>query len=183
MESDGLETIQSDKHSTQPTVDSLLSGIDPTLLEQFSVEDNSSDEEQQAYDDGDLPDFSADEAEVIPTASSSRGIPTFKKPPMKGKKAPLSKLKKKLTALVPNGNNAKKSQDVEVVEDTKGKGVKLSEAMLDKLMEQLIIEKGAEVASTVKREDLQRMVDVIGLNKRVLQGKEGLMGKGTKDVA
>lgn len=120
-----------------------------------------------------LPEFSDDEAPVVPkapVASSSRA-------PSKGvpgrKKMPLAQLKKKLGG---GGDAVKK-----VKADEPLKGIKLSDAQMDEVMRQLVLEEGPDAAK-LDRKDVQNLIDQVGLNKDVLQGKQGLMGKGTKEA-
>lgn len=145
---------------------------------------SSDEEEQPAYDDGDLPEFSDTEPAppATPLASSSRvPVKLVNRNGPKGKKVPLAKLKKKLGSLVPNGGK-KQEEEEDQVTTSGGGGIKLTDEMLDKVMAQLLVEQGPEVAGNIKRDDVQRMVDQVGLNKKVLTGKQGLMGRGTKDA-
>lgn len=146
---------------------------------------SSDEEEQPAYDDGDLPEFSDTEPapSSTPLASSSRvPVKLVNRNGPKGKKVPLAKLKKKLGSLVPNGGKKEVEDDTDQMATTGGGGIKLTDEMLDKVMAQLLVEQGPEVAGNIKRDDVQRMVDQVGLNKKVLTGKQGLMGRGTKDA-
>ena len=76
-----------------------------------------------------------------------------------------------------------KAKAEEEEETVGGKGMHLTEEMLDKVMAQLAVEQGPELASSIQRIDVQKLVAEAGINKAFLQGKQGLMGKGTKDMA
>ena len=119
-----------------------------------------------------LPEFSDDDAPPpakakAPVASSSRAIPGRKK-------LPLSQLKRKLTGTGGGGGADKK-------EPKAAKAINLSEDQLDDVMRQLIIEQGPEAAN-IDRSAVLDMIRNVGISKDFLQGKVGLMGKGTKEA-
>lgn len=162
-----------------------LSLGDDTVL---TAEDLVSDDEPVGKEyDGDLPDFSDNEEPATPVPSTSTRLPPPKpKGPLGRKKAPAaSSLKKKLASSVPGTkeNKAKKAVAAEEqqVAAVPG-GVKLTDEQLDAVMAQLE-ETQPELKGKLTREDVQQFIHTTGINKKVLQGKQGLMGKNAKDMA
>lgn len=170
-----------------PQEETSLPAIDPSTPDSAAFAQLDVSDEDTSLDFT-LPDFSDDEAPAIPAASSSSSA---RHPPLKvskggpgKKKVPLSQLKAKLGSLAGGGAVVKKAKaKAAEEEEVGGKGMHLSEEMLDKVMAQLAVEQGPELASSIQRIDVQKLVAEAGINKAFLQGKEGLMGKGTKDMA
>lgn len=170
----------------QPIMETL-SLQDDTIL---TAADLASDDEQAQEYDGNLPDFS-DSEEATPTdtpttpAATARPPSTKPKGPPGRKKAPSagSSLKKKLTSAIPGKDKKKKaaSEDGQVVPAAPG-GVKLTNEQLDAVMAQLVSQQ-PELEGKLTRQDVQEFIHTTGINKKVLQGKQGLMGKNEKDMA
>ncbi|ORY78456.1 Myristoyl-CoA:protein N-myristoyltransferase, N-terminal domain-domain-containing protein [Leucosporidium creatinivorum] len=174
----------------QPIMEAL-SLQDDTIL---TAADLASDDEQAQEYDGNLPDFSDSEEATPPAAtpttpaSTSRPPSTKPKGPPGRKKAPGagSSLKKKLTSAIP-GKDKKKaaaSEDGQVVPANPAApgGVKLTNEQLDAVMAQLVSQQ-PELEGKLTRQDVQEFIHTTGINKKVLQGKQGLMGKNEKDMA
>lgn len=87
-------------------------------------------------------------------------------PPLKAKptRKPFSNLRKKLA---PPSSKAKQP-------------LKLSDKKLDQVMAKLA---ESPAGAQITKEQLPEIIAALELNKDVLKGKQGLMGKGTKDIA
>lgn len=171
----------------QPIMEAL-SLQDDTIL---TAADLASDDEQAQEYDGNLPDFSDSEEATPPAATPTTPAVTARPPATKPKgppgrkKAPSagSSLKKKLTSAIP-GKDKKKAttkENGQVVPTAPG-GVKLTNEQLDAVMAQLVSQQ-PELEGKLTRQDVQEFIHTTGINKKVLQGKQGLMGKNEKDMA
>lgn len=121
-----------------------------------------------------LPDFSDDEAPApaAPVASSSarilKGIPGRKK-------IPIAAIKKKL-------GGGSSSKDKKGKDASAATPVPISDEAMAAFMKQLMTEEGPETAN-LDPKDVKEAATQFGLTKEFFQGKTGLMGKGTKDMA
>ncbi|KAI5479326.1 glycylpeptide N-tetradecanoyltransferase [Pseudohyphozyma bogoriensis] len=161
-------------------------------LSELSVDESSpapppnNDGDEGAYGDGDLPEFSEDESSApTPAPSSSRAPPSSRGKVVPGKKKiPLSNLKKKLGSAAGAITSTKAAaKDKENAPEAGKSSDAMSDEMLDKIMAQFNAEQGGEGGASFQRVDVQKMMEQLGVNKQYLTGKEGLMGKGTKDMA
>lgn len=110
--------------------------------------------------DGKLPEFS--DSEENPAPSTSRAVPS--RSARGGKRRPIiATVNKKLVAVT------------KVVK--KDSSAQLTPQALDAVMEKL-----GGIDASIKREDIPALLEKLQLDKAVLQGKKGLMGKGTKDM-
>lgn len=145
----------------------------------------SADADEGAYDDGDLPDFSDDESRSTPASSSSTARlppPRPKGPPGRKKVPGAAAIKKKIQSVVPQKDAKDKQKAQAAPSDVPAPGgIKLSDSQIDALMQHLVSE-SPEMRGKLTREDVQNFVNVAGINKAFLQGKQGLMGKGAKDM-
>lgn len=152
--------------------------------------DKVEEEEEEAGYDGHLPDFS-DEESGTSKAGSSSSKPRVVKPVAGSKKRlplpALNKLKKasnKSTAdATVSSSSSSTAPAKQAQKDQKGVSV-MTDGQLERMMAQLTMDQStATHADGLQKEDLQRLMQSIGLNRDYLQGKRGLMGKGTKDMA
>jgi hypothetical protein len=139
-----------------------------------------------AYAEGDLPEFSDDESlpGLASTSTSAPRLPLSKPKGGLRKKLPLGQLKKKVGAIVTPSARKEKAKAVEQDGDDRvgqAGGLKMTEEMLDRVMAQLVVEQGPQAAN-FDRSHVRQLVSEAGISKKVLEGKEGINGKGTKDL-
>lgn len=176
-----------------------------------ATEEDAGDVTALAYQDGDLPDFSDGEAERAAAASPSvaGGAPrqglvpgkSAKGPGGRRKAVPLAAIKARMTganasvakkqpaaaaaAAVPPPTAAAALSAAHTQDKGKGKGkskeLKLSDSQLDAVA-QRIAQEHPELPK-LSPEQVQELVASMQIDKDVILGKKGLMGKGTKDMA
>ena len=161
-----------------------------------------------AYQDGDLPEFSDGESERNAASSSAAGggLPRHGLVPAKSakgpggrRKVPIAALKARLTgggssaasAAAKNASTAPPPTAAAALtaahaqDKGKGKGkskeLKLSDSQLDAVA-QRIAQEHPELPK-LSPDQVQELVASMQIDKDVLLGKKGLMGKGTKDMA
>lgn len=161
-----------------------------------------------AYQDGDLPEFSDGESERNAASSSAAGggLPRHALVPAKSakgpggrRKVPIAALKARLTGAGSSAASAaaKKASTAppptaaaaltaaHAQDKGKGKGkrkeLKLSDSQLDAVA-QRIAQEHPELPK-LSPDQVQELVASMQIDKDVLLGKKGLMGKGTKDMA
>ncbi|GAA6021320.1 hypothetical protein JCM8202_003568 [Rhodotorula sphaerocarpa] len=201
--------MPADNHGDQGT-DSALA-TDGNSAEQTQLGDAEGAAEP-AYQDGDLPDFSDEEADQSAAATPTAGprlVPSAKGPGGR-RKVPIAALKARLGAGGSSGSSpsapasgAKKvpaaaaapppasaavsaAASASVGQDKgKGKGksreLKLSDSQLDAVAQRIAAEHPE--LPKLSPEQVQELVSSMQIDKDVLSGKKGLMGKGTKDMA
>ncbi|KAK4053683.1 glycylpeptide N-tetradecanoyltransferase [Microbotryomycetes sp. JL201] len=147
--------------------------------------------------DGNLPEFSDDEGgqqDNHNLVSTSRLPPPRPKGPAGRKKVPggaaAASLKRKMASVVPSNKDKTKQKSAAEEEgnaeasastSTATQGLKLSDAQLEALVQQLVKE-SPELEGKVTKQDAQNFVNAVGINKDFLQGRGGLNGKGAKDM-
>ncbi|POY74347.1 GNAT family acetyltransferase [Rhodotorula taiwanensis] len=168
---------------------------------QAQVEDNAN---EPTYQDGDLPDFS-DSEETATTTSDSKSTPFTRASSAGGggqagkgprRKIPLAAIKARMSGAGPAGKKAAPPAAAAAAAaaapvastsqpDNKGKGkskeLKLSDSQLDAVAKKLAAEHPE--LPKLSPEQVQELVATMQIDKDVLSGKKGLMGKGTKDMA
>lgn len=172
-----------------------LPNADVEVLQQAKNEENNEtvgDLDSTGQYDGQLPEFSDEESSKPSNPSSSRlppprakGVPGRKKVPPPSATGNLAKLKKKLTPASNKLEVAKKDKqkEKEVVGGEAGVASALaSDDAIDKVLAQIALER-PEVGGSIQRVDVDTLMKSMGINQDYLQGKTGLMGKGTKDMA
>lgn len=201
--------MPADNHGDQGT-DSALA-TDGNSAEQTQLGDAEGAAEP-AYQDGDLPDFSDEEADQSAAATPTAGprLAPSAKGPGGRRKVPIAALKARLGAGGSSGSSpsapasgAKKvpaaaaapppasaavsaAASASVGQDKgKGKGksreLKLSDSQLDAVAQRIAAEHPE--LPKLSPEQVQELVSSMQIDKDVLSGKKGLMGKGTKDMA
>lgn len=193
----------SQQQQQQPVIDPIAALAAVTAAEQSTDATPATaleEPEPEGYN-GDLPEFS-DSEDTPPPATSSK-VPVARPksgPPGKGKKVPLAALKKKLAggaaavsasvASSSSSSSSKDKQKAKAVEDDNGavaateqklKGMKLSDSQLDAVIAQLV-KNQPHLEGKVSRADAQAFINSTGMNKKVLEGKEGLFGKTVSDM-
>ncbi|GAA6063044.1 hypothetical protein JCM10212_001107 [Sporobolomyces blumeae] len=168
-------------------------------------------EDDEAYRDGDLPEFSDPEPDLDDdepkTASaaagagaSAGGLPKLvpgkaMKGPAGRKKIPLSALKQRMAGSSSSGkkNDAtpRASTSNTVTTETtpttakpakgKGKALKMTNEQLDMVISRFTAEK-PELEGQITRERMLQMIELLQIDEDTIKGKKGLMGKGTKDT-
>lgn len=165
---------------------------------------DSQDPHEPAYQDGDLPDFSDDESDHPEQPSATPAPPRLvpgKGPKSRGK-VPFAALKNRI-AVGSSASSSKKaakpppaapapSSSVVVdgasssADKGKGKGkskaLKLSPQQLE-LVAARIAENHPELDGQLGNADVQALLESLQIDKDVVEGKKGLLGKGTKDMA
>ncbi|GJN88755.1 hypothetical protein Rhopal_001723-T1 [Rhodotorula paludigena] len=165
---------------------------------------DSQDPQEPAYQDGDLPDFSDDEPDHPDQPSATLAPPRLvpgKGPKSRGK-VPFAALKNRI-ATGSSASSSKKaakpapaapapSSSVVVdgasssADKGKGKGkskaLKLSPQQLE-LVAARIAENHPELDGQLGNADVQALLESLQIDKDVVEGKKGLLGKGTKDMA
>ncbi|BGO97503.1 Glycylpeptide N-tetradecanoyltransferase [Rhodotorula toruloides] len=150
-------------------------------------------EGQEAYHDGDLPEFSdSEEPAAGPSATATpRLVPSKSaKGPAGRKKLPLSALKNRIQV----GSSSKKNAAASVPaagtsspapppaqDKGKGKAFKLSDKQLDAVAER-IAHDHPELPK-MSPDQVQELLAMMQIDKDVIMGKKGFMGKGAKDMA
>ncbi|BGP45991.1 glycylpeptide N-tetradecanoyltransferase [Rhodotorula kratochvilovae] len=159
---------------------------------------------RDGYGDGDLPEFSDEEPEPQPAQqqqpSSSRLVPGKGRP--KGK-LPLSALKNRIqvgasiakkaakaqsapapAAAAPVASSSSSAPSTVTAQDKgkgKGKALKFSGKQLDSVAAR-ILKDHPELEGKLGRQEVQEILDMMQIDKDVLNGEKGLMGKGTKSM-
>lgn len=163
-------------------VEALSLGDNTTITaEDLAAFDEDQDDGPDEGYTGELPDFSGDEQdEPAAPATTSKLPPPKPKGPLGRKKVPAgASLKKKLTSVVkPKPAAAPAAEPSTAV----SKGIKLTGVQLDAVMAQLAAEQ-PDLEGKLTREDVQRLIDETGIDKKFLKGEKGLMGSGRKDIA
>lgn len=193
--------------AAMPTSATTTDDSASTLNDATAQAEPEDDATEPTYQDGDLPDFS--DSEEAPTGSDSKLSPFAKAsaaaagggggggPAGKGprRKIPLAAIKARMSGATPS--TAKKAAPTAAAAaaapvastssqgDTKGKGkskeLKLSDSQLDAVAKKLAAEHPE--LPKLSPEQVQELVATMQIDKDVLSGKKGLMGKGTKDMA
>lgn len=148
-------------------------------------------EGQDAYHDGDLPEFSDSEEPAVGPSATPRLVPSKSaKGPAGRKKVPLSALKNRIqvgssskkSAAASTSASAATSQAPPPSQDKgKGKAFKLSDKQLDVVAER-IAHDHPELPK-MSPDQVQELLAMMQIDKDVIMGKKGFMGKGAKDMA
>ncbi|KDE04788.1 hypothetical protein MVLG_04752 [Microbotryum lychnidis-dioicae p1A1 Lamole] len=144
-------------------------------------------DDEDGYD-GQLPDFSGDEAASAPTTNAPKLLPPKPRGPpgARNKKSgslasSAAALKKKLSP----GNKATKttaSSGQASSSTSNTEGIKMTDNQLDAVMAKLALDQ-PELAGKLQRLDVQELINQAGINEKFLKGESGLMGKAVKDMA
>ena len=161
------------------------------------------DQEEDAYKDGDLPEFSDHEEDAQDEKEKEISPPKMMMVPGKGmkgpagrKKMPLSALKQRMTGVgkksssassesspVPSTSTSTSTSNTAATKPPKGKGkaLKMTDEQLDMVISRFTAEK-PELQGKVGREEMLQMIELLQIDEDTLKGKKGLMGKGNKDT-
>lgn len=202
-----LESLNQDVASSSSTAASPDTPAgDGHAQDQDQEQEQGQEHGADGYTDGDLPDFSDEEPQAAPApahphpSSSSRLIPGKGRP--RGGKVPLAALKNRIQV---GGSAAKKappkpqpaapapvaSSSSSTVAATqqqqqdkgkgKGKAVKFSGKQLDDVAAR-IVKDHPELEGQLGRDDVQQLLETLQIDKDVVKGDKGFMGKGAKSM-